>query len=495
MARELIRLDNKHISIEQLKMSVDRVLECYIRNMPNPLSPLIENYLREAGFWHVATIGRGECTITLQDVHLQLGLPVDGYAVTRSASSSDWSAVCYELLGAIPDYINGGRIQMSWLRDTFLEPDNDSTELERIRYARVYILEIIGGYLMPDLSRNLVHLRWLLKLVDFRAAGELSWRSAMLAKLYKEMCGATLPNKAKIEGCLSLLQSWARFRFPFLRLRFEWTPYDDPAIRAVISDEYVQNPNTWHVKVPLVFDEEHKVDLRLLNMDWPRYWLGYIEMWENRYDYIPTREPIIVPKERRGPLNLRRRDDDAGPSTAPTQSAGPSTTPIQSASLSTAKPQSPGPTVQQTTPTSQPFPSPMPGMYPILYMYPNPFMFPFHSPMASWNPWPGSSLFPITLSQPPIYRPSSHERSQETPSGGSSFYQSPSPYGVQTPPPWVMQTSPQSLFYQGGSSSQHLQPDPLPNEPQPPPEAEPRRNPTRTHRRPPCGTDSDRHGH
>ncbi|MBA0872769.1 hypothetical protein Goshw_020402 [Gossypium schwendimanii] len=27
--------------------------------MSGPLSPLIENYLREAGFWHVATIGRG----------------------------------------------------------------------------------------------------------------------------------------------------------------------------------------------------------------------------------------------------------------------------------------------------------------------------------------------------------------------------------------------------------------------------------------------------
>ncbi|MFQ6634644.1 hypothetical protein Gotur_011695 [Gossypium turneri] len=27
---------------------------------------------------------------------------------------------------------------------------------------------------MPDLSRNLVHLRWLLKLIDFRAANELS---------------------------------------------------------------------------------------------------------------------------------------------------------------------------------------------------------------------------------------------------------------------------------------------------------------------------------
>ncbi|MBA0625079.1 hypothetical protein Godav_010325 [Gossypium davidsonii] len=57
---------------------------------------------------------------------------------------------------------------------TFPELGNDSTEVERIRYARAYILEMIGGYLMPNLSRNLVHLRWLLKLVDFRAAGKLS---------------------------------------------------------------------------------------------------------------------------------------------------------------------------------------------------------------------------------------------------------------------------------------------------------------------------------
>ncbi|MBA0614603.1 hypothetical protein Godav_014876, partial [Gossypium davidsonii] len=54
---------------------------------------------------------------------------------------------------------------MGWLRDTFLEPGNDSTEVERIRYARTYILEMIKGYLMSDLSRNPVHLRWLLKLV------------------------------------------------------------------------------------------------------------------------------------------------------------------------------------------------------------------------------------------------------------------------------------------------------------------------------------------
>ncbi|MBA0830149.1 hypothetical protein Goarm_014694 [Gossypium armourianum] len=64
-----------------------------------------------------------------------------------------------------------------------------------------------GGYLMLDLSRNLVHLRWLLKLVDFRAVREFSWGSFVLATLYREMCGATPLTKAKIRGCLSLLQS------------------------------------------------------------------------------------------------------------------------------------------------------------------------------------------------------------------------------------------------------------------------------------------------
>ncbi|MBA0634166.1 hypothetical protein Godav_029487, partial [Gossypium davidsonii] len=99
----------------------------------------------------------------------------DRSALIWSVQFADWGVVCYDLLCAIPDNIYEGRVEIGWLRDIFPEPRKDSTEVERIRYARAYILKMIGGYLMSDLSRNLAHLRWLLKLVNFRAVGEFSW--------------------------------------------------------------------------------------------------------------------------------------------------------------------------------------------------------------------------------------------------------------------------------------------------------------------------------
>ncbi|XP_052478404.1 serine/threonine-protein phosphatase 7 long form homolog [Gossypium raimondii] len=297
------------------------------------------------------------------------------------------------------------------------------------------------------------------------------------------MCGATKPRRAKIGGCLSLLQSWARFRFPFLRPRvnhpytfplvtrwnhpvsyrgipteledirllleqrseaeFQWTPYEDPAVRAVIPEEFLQNPNAWHVKVLLInyatvephqtdrvlrqfgcrqpipadpeeFDEHHKIDLRLLGTDWPLYWSVYTEMWENRNEYLPTREPIIVPelacvpeympwfrahgkpylltpeerrrqirvgRERRGPQNPRGQNYEGSPSTRPRHSPGSSSATMQSPSPTRAPTQSPGAAIQQMIPTHSPFPM-MPGMFPSPYMYPNPYMYPFPNPMA-----------------------------------------------------------------------------------------------------------------
>ncbi|XP_052484853.1 protein MAINTENANCE OF MERISTEMS-like [Gossypium raimondii] len=178
MARDL------HLEVEE--RAEYRILEAYIRNPPSHPSPLIEPYLRDAGFSYVALVGRGckldstlisvlverwrpethifhlpcgECTITLEDVQLQLELPVDGSVVTRSVQAADWRDVCAELLGKVSETIFRGRMEISWLRRNFSRLDEDSTEVQREQHARAYILQIIGGILMPDKSRNLVHLR------------------------------------------------------------------------------------------------------------------------------------------------------------------------------------------------------------------------------------------------------------------------------------------------------------------------------------------------
>ncbi|MBA0636900.1 hypothetical protein Godav_025102 [Gossypium davidsonii] len=95
-------------------------------------------------------------------------------------------------------------------------------------------------------------------------------------------------------------------------------------------------------------------------------------------------QQLRVQRERRGPLNPRRRDDDASPLTRPRHSPGLSSMPIQSPGPATASTQSPDLAVQLTIPTAQPFQM-MLGAYPSPFMYPNPYIFPFSSLMAGWS--------------------------------------------------------------------------------------------------------------
>ncbi|KAK5771486.1 hypothetical protein PVK06_047690 [Gossypium arboreum] len=69
-----------------------------------------------------------------------VGLPVDGSVVTGSVKFADWGAVCLDLLGVILETIYGGQIEMAWIRKNFVKLVEDSTEVQRERYARAYIL-------------------------------------------------------------------------------------------------------------------------------------------------------------------------------------------------------------------------------------------------------------------------------------------------------------------------------------------------------------------
>ncbi|MFQ6635864.1 hypothetical protein Gotur_010763 [Gossypium turneri] len=99
------------------------------------------------------------CTVTLKDIALQLGLPINGSPVTGVTSFTDLTAPCYQLLGDSPDddESNFTSLKFTWLKGT-----------------------------------------------------------TVLVVLYRELCQTTNPSVVDMSGCLTLLQSWALYRMPFL---------------------------------------------------------------------------------------------------------------------------------------------------------------------------------------------------------------------------------------------------------------------------------------
>ncbi|MBA0680341.1 hypothetical protein Goari_012046, partial [Gossypium aridum] len=72
-----------------------------------------------------------ECTITLEDVQLQLELPVDRPVETDSVVATDWKVLCSQLLRKVPDRIYSSRIHINWFKINFDELDAESSPLER----------------------------------------------------------------------------------------------------------------------------------------------------------------------------------------------------------------------------------------------------------------------------------------------------------------------------------------------------------------------------
>ncbi|KAH1039929.1 hypothetical protein J1N35_041672 [Gossypium stocksii] len=99
---------------------------------------------------------------------------------------------------------------MNWLRRNFNRLDEDSIKVQREQHTRGHIFMITEGFLMPDKSRNIVQLRWLLKLIDFREVGELSSGSSMLETLYREMCQETTKKNQnrRLHGTTAILSNY-----------------------------------------------------------------------------------------------------------------------------------------------------------------------------------------------------------------------------------------------------------------------------------------------
>ncbi|KAH1073547.1 hypothetical protein J1N35_025875 [Gossypium stocksii] len=64
------------------------------------ISTLVERWHSETHTFHLSC---GECTITLEDLVLQLGLPINGITVSGFSTLFDPKTLCYDLLGNSSD--------------------------------------------------------------------------------------------------------------------------------------------------------------------------------------------------------------------------------------------------------------------------------------------------------------------------------------------------------------------------------------------------------
>ncbi|TVU25366.1 hypothetical protein EJB05_27860, partial [Eragrostis curvula] len=201
------------------------------------LTTLVDRWRPETHSFHLPC---GEMTVTLQDVAMMLALPIRGEPVTGRCDSAGWRARVAEFLGEEPPLPEAGKrgrsagVPLSWLRAWFGTCPADADEATVTYHARAWVMHMFGTVLFPDGTRDSASWMYLPCLMEWDAAGQFSWGSAVLAFLYRQLCEACRCRKPRssLGGCVFLLQLWMWSRLPVGRPRVRapqpWTPEGVP---------------------------------------------------------------------------------------------------------------------------------------------------------------------------------------------------------------------------------------------------------------------------
>ncbi|KAI3448596.1 hypothetical protein Pfo_005261 [Paulownia fortunei] len=245
------------------------------------ITALVERWRPETHTFHFRI---GEVTVTLQDVAVIWGLPVDGQPV-----------IGVDPRRSIEHALRG------YLEANPVTDDTPHDELER--YARGCALILLGSIMCPDSSGNGVSLLYLQSMEKIKDVVYFSWGSAVLSFMYRELCNASDKDKNVIGGAMVLLQ-------------FIWEPYDMSSPDIMVLGPRCNTP-LWRSHCPLInyaIVEFHHLErvMRQFGMrqyippdipayehtlhdvnrrarsgeDWARYHREYVSQWANRHQFI-----------------------------------------------------------------------------------------------------------------------------------------------------------------------------------------------------------------
>ena len=209
----------KRVGLKGLHRTLSREID------HNLITAFVERWRLEI---HTFNLPHGETTITLQDMEVLLGIPIDGEAIVGTTDKT-WATECQNLLGIVTNSVvlQGQRILINRLLQKVDEglPDGAAEDVVH-RYAWYYILALLVDTIFADKSGDKVHTMWLQMLTNLRNPPRYSWGNACLAWLYRELCRATDRGASQISGALILVQYWTWFKFPFLCPRMDLQPDD-----------------------------------------------------------------------------------------------------------------------------------------------------------------------------------------------------------------------------------------------------------------------------
>ncbi|SPT18016.1 unnamed protein product [Triticum aestivum] len=181
-------------------------------------------------------------TVTLQDIAMIAGLPIEGNPLCMNTDSDGWREKMHALIGMVPpeprepeaedkkkERVATGAPFM-WITWHFGTCPEEANEDEVKTYARVYMWYVISRTMFANGTGKNAPWMWLKALTVFDS--KWSWGSATLAYLYRQLDDACCRPSGGIGGCMLALSIWSWERLPVGRPKTvkceDWDDKDDP---------------------------------------------------------------------------------------------------------------------------------------------------------------------------------------------------------------------------------------------------------------------------
>uniref|UniRef100_A0A8I7BA85 Aminotransferase-like plant mobile domain-containing protein n=1 Tax=Hordeum vulgare subsp. vulgare TaxID=112509 RepID=A0A8I7BA85_HORVV len=129
-------------------------------------------------------------TLSLEDIAMITGLPIEGRALTGKVRSDGWRQRVAALVGVEPETSTHETMKdprpsgvlFSWIQKHFRRCPKDASPDVVERYARAYLWNLLTQAVLPDGTGDTTLWMFLDSLCDWDV--KWSWRSAALAFLY-----------------------------------------------------------------------------------------------------------------------------------------------------------------------------------------------------------------------------------------------------------------------------------------------------------------------